>query len=94
MNRNRNAIVIIGSGQHQMWDAQEYDYDWLKGSGLLRWIWGCGFWTSVGAAFGRLDSIVVNLEDDATFIMNVDELATITMIWATLRMSLRYSKIC
>lgn len=29
-NRQRNVIVITGSGQHRKWAAQQYNYDWSR----------------------------------------------------------------
>ncbi|KAK9684302.1 hypothetical protein RND81_10G200600 [Saponaria officinalis] len=74
-----NAIVSTGVGQHQMWAAQHYNYNnprhWLSSSGLGAM--GFGLPAAMGAAVGRPESIVVDIDGDGSFIMNVQELAII-----------------
>ncbi|KAK9734415.1 hypothetical protein RND81_04G138100 [Saponaria officinalis] len=74
-----NAIVSTGVGQHQMWAAQHYKYNnprqWLSSSGLGAM--GFGLPAAMGAAVGRPESVVVDVDGDGSFIMNVQELATI-----------------
>ncbi|KAK9734409.1 hypothetical protein RND81_04G137700 [Saponaria officinalis] len=74
-----NAIVITGVGQHQMWAAQHYNYNnrrqWLSSSGLGAM--GFGLPAAMGAAVGMPESVVVDIDGDGSFIMNVQELATI-----------------
>ncbi|KAJ6375372.1 hypothetical protein OIU77_000367 [Salix suchowensis] len=74
-----NAIISTGVGQHQMWAAQFYKYkrprQWLTSGGLGAM--GFGLPAAIGAAVANPDAIVVDIDGDGSFIMNVQELATI-----------------
>ncbi|KAL3631704.1 Agglutinin-like protein 1 precursor [Castilleja foliolosa] len=74
-----NAIITTGVGQHQMWAAQFYKYNrprqWLTSGGLGAM--GFGLPAAIGAAVARPDAIVVDIDGDGSFIMNVQELATV-----------------
>ncbi|CAM8977773.1 unnamed protein product [Rhodiola kirilowii] len=76
---NGNAIISTGVGQHQMWAAQWYKYkkprQWLTSGGLGAM--GFGLPAAIGAAVARPDAVVVDIDGDGSFIMNVQELATI-----------------
>ena len=76
---NGNAIISSGVGQHQMWAAQFYKYrgprQWLSSSGLGAM--GFGLPAAMGAAVARPDAVVVDIDGDGSFIMNVQELATV-----------------
>ncbi|KAI4332736.1 hypothetical protein L6164_017620 [Bauhinia variegata] len=76
---NGNAIVSTGVGQHQMWAAQFYKYkrprQWLTSGGLGAM--GFGLPAAIGAAVANPDAIIVDIDGDGSFIMNVQELATI-----------------
>nr|GMD45945.1 acetolactate synthase 2, chloroplastic-like [Ipomoea batatas] len=76
---NGNAIITTGVGQHQMWAAQFYKYQrprqWLTSGGLGAM--GFGLPAAIGAAVGRPDAVVVDIDGDGSFTMNVQELATI-----------------
>lgn len=76
---NGSAIISTGVGQHQMWAAQYYKYrkprQWLTSGGLGAM--GFGLPAAIGAAVGRPDEVVVDIDGDGSFIMNVQELATI-----------------
>ncbi|GAB4845750.1 Agglutinin-like protein 1 precursor [Ancistrocladus abbreviatus] len=76
---NGNAIISTGVGQHQMWAAQFYKYrnprQWLTSGGLGAM--GFGLPAAIGAAVARPDAVVVDIDGDGSFIMNVQELATI-----------------
>ncbi|KAF6163682.1 hypothetical protein GIB67_036142 [Kingdonia uniflora] len=73
------AIVSTGVGQHQMWSAQWYKYrhprQWLTSSGLGAM--GFGLPAAMGAAVAKPDAIVVDIDGDGSFMMNVQELATV-----------------
>ncbi|KAI3455040.1 hypothetical protein Pfo_011703 [Paulownia fortunei] len=74
-----NAIISTGVGQHQMWSAQFYKYNkprqWLTSGGLGAM--GFGLPAAIGAAVARPDAVVVDIDGDGSFIMNVQELATV-----------------
>ncbi|CAN1838900.1 Acetolactate synthase 1, chloroplastic [Linum perenne] len=74
-----NAIVSTGVGQHQMWSAQFYKYrkprQWLTSAGLGAM--GFGLPAAIGAAVANPGAIVVDIDGDGSFMMNVQELATI-----------------
>ncbi|KAL0415677.1 UNVERIFIED_CONTAM: Acetolactate synthase 2, chloroplastic [Sesamum latifolium] len=74
-----NAIISTGVGQHQMWAAQFYKYNkprqWLTSGGLGAM--GFGLPAAIGAAVAKPDAVVVDIDGDGSFIMNVQELATI-----------------
>ncbi|XP_014502012.1 acetolactate synthase 3, chloroplastic [Vigna radiata var. radiata] len=76
---NGNAIVSTGVGQHQMWAAQFYKYkrprQWLTSGGLGAM--GFGLPAAIGAAVANPGALVVDIDGDGSFIMNVQELATI-----------------
>lgn len=73
------AIISTGVGQHQMWAAQFYKYrrprQWLTSGGLGAM--GFGLPAAIGAAVANPDAIIVDIDGDGSFIMNVQELATI-----------------
>ncbi|XP_057972385.1 acetolactate synthase 2, chloroplastic-like [Malania oleifera] len=76
---NGDAIVSTGVGQHQMWAAQFYMYNkprhWLTSGGLGAM--GFGLPAAMGAAVAKPDAVVVDIDGDGSFVMNVQELATI-----------------
>ncbi|KAF2316391.1 hypothetical protein GH714_041732 [Hevea brasiliensis] len=76
---NGNAVISTGVGQHQMWSAQFYKYkrprQWLTSGGLGAM--GFGLPAAMGAALARPNALVVDVDGDGSFIMNVQELATI-----------------
>ncbi|KAK7353887.1 hypothetical protein VNO80_19340 [Phaseolus coccineus] len=76
---NGDAIISTGVGQHQMWAAQFYKYkrprQWLTSGGLGAM--GFGLPAAMGAAVANPGAVVVDIDGDGSFIMNVQELATI-----------------
>ncbi|KAG6421305.1 hypothetical protein SASPL_117855 [Salvia splendens] len=73
------SFQTTGVGQHQMWAAQFYKYNrprqWLTSAGLGAM--GFGLPAAIGAAVARPDALVVDIDGDGSFMMNVQELATI-----------------
>ncbi|CAN0924696.1 Acetolactate synthase 3, chloroplastic [Linum grandiflorum] len=74
-----NAIISTGVGQHQMWAAQFYNFkkprQWLTSAGLGAM--GFGLPAAIGAAVANPGAVVVDIDGDGSFMMNVQELATI-----------------
>jgi acetolactate synthase-1/2/3 large subunit len=76
---NKDAIVSVGVGQHQMWAAQFWNFDepnnWLCSSGLGAM--GYGLPAAMGAQVAFPDRQVINIEGDGSFLMNIQELQTL-----------------
>ncbi|MDD3154810.1 MAG: biosynthetic-type acetolactate synthase large subunit, partial [Victivallaceae bacterium] len=73
------AIIVPGVGQHQMWAAQYYDYEYprqLLTSGGLGAM-GFGLPAAMGAKAARPDMTVINVDGDGSFQMNIQELGTL-----------------
>ncbi|WP_269526591.1 biosynthetic-type acetolactate synthase large subunit [Coraliomargarita parva] len=73
-----DAIVCTGVGQHQMWAAQFYKFreprTYISSLGLGTM--GFGLPAALGAKVACPDKLVVNIDGDGCFLMNVQELAT------------------
>jgi acetolactate synthase I/II/III large subunit len=73
-----NAIICTGVGQHQMWAAQFYRWrhprQMITSGGLGTM--GYGFPAALGAAVGRPDKTVIDIDGDGSFLMTCNELAT------------------
>jgi len=78
LTADRETIVTVGVGQHQMWAAQFYKFrkprTFLSSSGLGTM--GFGLPAALGAQAANPDSLVVDIDGDGSFLMNVQELAT------------------
>ncbi|AWN16243.1 acetolactate synthase 2 catalytic subunit [Salinisphaera sp. LB1] len=74
-----DAIVACDVGQHQMWVAQHFVFDaprnHLSSGGLGTM--GYGLPAAIGAQFAHPARTVINVAGDGSFMMNVQELATI-----------------
>lgn len=74
-----DPIITTGVGQHQMFAAQFYKFDKprrLATSGGLGSM-GYGLPAAMGVQMAYPDRLVVNIDGDGSFLMNVQELATI-----------------
>ena len=75
---DREPIISVGVGQHQMWAAQFYKFDqprsWLCSSGLGTM--GFGLPAAMGAQSQYPDRLVFDIDGDGSFQMNIQELAT------------------
>jgi len=73
------AIITTGVGQHQMFAAQWYPFpeprNWATSGGLGSM--GFGLPSAIGAQMARPDEIVVDIDGDGSFVMNIQELATL-----------------
>ena len=78
LTADRDTIVTVGVGQHQMWAAQFYKFrqprTWLSSSGLGTM--GFGLPAAMGAKVARPEAIVVDIDGDGSILMNIQEFAT------------------
>jgi len=76
--RDLDPIVAVGVGQHQMWAAQFYKFrsprTWLSSSGLGTM--GFGLPAAMGAQAAFPGRLVIDIDGDGSFQMNIQELAT------------------
>ena len=72
-------IMTTGVGQHQMWAAQWTRFTrprtWVTSGGLGSM--GFGLPAAMGAQAARPDALVVDIDGDGSFLMNIQELATV-----------------
>ena len=72
-------IMTTGVGQHQMWAAQwsrfKHPRTWITSGGLGSM--GYGLPSAMGAQAAFPDDLVVDIDGDGSFLMNIQELATI-----------------
>lgn len=77
--QERDAYITVGVGQHQMWAAQFYKFNkprrWLSSSGLGTM--GFGLPAAMGVQTAHPNSLVVDIDGDGSFQMNIQELATL-----------------
>ncbi len=75
----QNTVISCDVGQHQMWVAQHYGFthpnNHLSSGGLGTM--GYGLPAALGAQFAHPDAMVINISGDGSFMMNIQELATI-----------------
>lgn len=77
-NRKGNTIIATGVGQHQMWAAQHFQFRHprtLVTSGGLGTM-GYGLPAAIGAKVAKPDSLVIDIDGDASFNMTLTELST------------------
>lgn len=78
MTRDQETYVTVGVGQHQMWAAQFYRFTrprtWLSSSGLGTM--GFGLPAAMGVQAANPNALVVDIDGDGSFQMNIQELAT------------------
>jgi len=76
---DRDPLITVGVGQHQMWAAQFYKFRnprrWLSSSGLGTM--GFGLPAAMGVQAAHPDRLVINIDGDGCMLMNVQELATL-----------------
>jgi len=76
--RERDPVIAVGVGQHQMWAAQFYKFDeprrWLSSSGLGTM--GFGLPAAMGAQAANPGRLCIDIDGDGSFLMNIQELAT------------------
>jgi acetolactate synthase-1/2/3 large subunit len=78
LTAERDTVMAVGVGQHQMWSAQFYKFReprrWLSSSGLGTM--GFGLPAAMGAAGWLPDAVVVDIDGDGSILMNIQEFAT------------------
>lgn len=79
LTKNRKTFVSVGVGQHQMWAAQFFQFrqprTWLSSSGLGTM--GFGLPSAMGVQAAHPDALVIDIDGDGSFQMNIQELATL-----------------
>lgn len=77
-NMKDRTIIATGVGQHQMWTAQHFRWrhprTMITSGGLGTM--GFGLPAAIGAKVARPDSIVIDIDGDASFNMTLTELST------------------
>ncbi|MBT6723095.1 MAG: biosynthetic-type acetolactate synthase large subunit [Planctomycetaceae bacterium] len=78
ITQERDTVITVGVGQHQMWAAQFYKFNkprtWLSSSGLGTM--GFGLPAAMGVQAAHPDKLVIDIDGDGSFQMNIQELAT------------------
>jgi len=78
ITQQRDTVITVGVGQHQMWAAQFYQFSkprtWLSSSGLGTM--GFGLPAAMGVQAAHPDKLVIDIDGDGSFQMNIQELAT------------------
>jgi len=78
MTREMDTYVSVGVGQHQMWAAQFFQFrrprTWHSSSGLGTM--GFGLPAAMGIQAAHPDALVIDIDGDGSFQMNIQELAT------------------
>jgi len=78
LTRDRETIISVGVGQHQMWAAQFFKLEkprtWLSSCGLGTM--GFGLPAAMGVQAAHPDALVVDIDGDGSLQMNIQELAT------------------
>ncbi|WP_153555781.1 biosynthetic-type acetolactate synthase large subunit [Roseimaritima sediminicola] len=78
LTRTMDTYITVGVGQHQMWAAQFYKFTkprtWLSSSGLGTM--GFGLPAAMGVQAANPGALVVDIDGDGSFQMNIQELAT------------------
>ena len=79
LTKDQKPFVSTDVGQHQMWSAQYITFDepkkWLTSGGLGTM--GYGVPSALGAQVANPQSLVICVSGDASFMMNMQELATL-----------------
>ena len=77
MTQERDTYITVGVGQHQMWAAQFYQFSkprtWMSSSGLGTM--GFGLPAAMGVQAAHPHSLVIDIDGDGSFQMNIQELA-------------------
>jgi acetolactate synthase I/II/III large subunit len=78
LTKDRDTVICTGVGQHQMWAAQYYKFRrprrWLSSAGLGTM--GFGLPAAMGAKAANPEALVIDVDGDGSFLMNIQEMAT------------------
>lgn len=78
LTNKMDTYITVGVGQHQMWSAQFYKFNrprtWMSSSGLGTM--GFGLPCAMGVQAAHPNSLVIDIDGDGSFQMNIQELAT------------------
>jgi len=78
LTKDKDRYITTDVGQHQMWAAQYIQFEepnrWMTSGGLGTM--GYGLPASNGVQMAHPDSLVINVAGDASFMMNIQEIAT------------------
>ncbi|MBW7921184.1 MAG: acetolactate synthase 3 large subunit [Rubellimicrobium sp.] len=80
LTKDRDRYITTEVGQHQMWAAQFLHFEEpnrLMTSGGLGTM-GYGFPSSIGVQIAHPDALVINIAGEASFLMNMQELGTVS----------------
>jgi acetolactate synthase I/II/III large subunit len=75
---NGNAVIVTDVGQHQMWTAQYYKYNFPRSNITSGGLGTMGFSVpaSIGVSFAVKDRPIISISGDGGFQMNIQELIT------------------
>jgi acetolactate synthase-1/2/3 large subunit len=75
---NGNAVIVTDVGQHQMWTAQYYKYNFPRSNITSGGLGTMGFSVpaSIGVSFVVKDRPIISISGDGGFQMNIQELIT------------------
>jgi acetolactate synthase-1/2/3 large subunit len=78
LTKDRETFITTEVGQHQMWAAQYFPFDkpnhWMTSGGLGTM--GYGLPAAIGVQMAHPDALVVDISGEASFMMNMQEMAT------------------
>lgn len=78
LSKHLDTYITTEVGQHQMWAAQHFPFDqpqhWMTSGGLGTM--GYGFPSALGVQIAHPESLVVCIAGEASFMMNMQEIAT------------------
>ncbi len=78
LTKHRETFITTEVGQHQMWAAQYFPFDkpnhWMTSGGLGTM--GYGLPAAIGVQMAHPDALVVDISGEASFMMNMQEMAT------------------